>query len=133
MKILVDNVLGKMPLPGFLAALFGSVVAHPFLFLVAVVLSGLLVTVIQNASTVLNNYVNTNLHQSIILDFRTALFGHTQRMSMTYHDRKRAGLMIYVINAQGDSVARLIMTVPQMGQSVLTLVGMFWISFHLDP
>jgi ATP-binding cassette subfamily B protein/subfamily B ATP-binding cassette protein MsbA len=53
-------------------------------------------------------------------------------MSMAYHDRRRAGMMIYVINSQGDCVARLIMTVPQMSQSVLTLIGMFWIAFRMD-
>jgi ABC-type multidrug transport system fused ATPase/permease subunit len=51
---------------------------------------------------------------------------------MSYHDRRRAGMMIYVINSQGDAVAKLIMTVPQLGQSVLTLLGMFWISFRMD-
>lgn len=132
MKILVDNVLGNIPLSSSLTGLLGPIGARPIALLLIVVLSGFIVTVLQNASSVLNNYVNTRLHQSIVLDFRTDLFEHTQRMSMTYHSRKRAGLMIYVINSQGDAVARLIMTVPQLGQSVFTLLGMFWISFTLD-
>src|SRR5262249_47184836 len=72
------------------------------------------------------------LDQNIVLDFRTALFRHAERLSMSYHDRRRAGMLIYVINSQGDAVARLVMTAPQLGQSVLTLVGMFWISLRMD-
>jgi ATP-binding cassette, subfamily B, bacterial len=132
MKVLVDNVLGNLPLSGTVGFLLAPAAAKPFTLLVVVVLSGLVVTVLQNASLVMSNYVNTRLHQTIVLDFRTDLFQHIQKMSMTYHSRRRAGLMIYVINSQGDAVARLIMTVPQMGQSVLTLVGMFWISMTLD-
>jgi ATP-binding cassette, subfamily B, bacterial len=132
MKILIDSVLGNVPLSGFLAQPLGGISSQPFWLLVFAVAAGLILTIVQNAFSVVNNYVNTRLDQSIVLDFRTALFEHTQRMSMSYHDRRRAGMMVYVINSQGDAVARLIMTIPQMGQSILTLVGMFWIAFRMD-
>jgi ABC-type multidrug transport system fused ATPase/permease subunit len=134
LKILIDSVLNNppAPLPGFLAALLGSAVGRPFALLVFAVSAGLAVTVIQNGFSVLTNYVNTRLDQNIVLDFRTALFDHTQRLSMAFHDRRRAGMMIYVINSQGDCVARLIMTVPHLGQSVLMLIGMFWIALLMD-
>jgi ATP-binding cassette, subfamily B, bacterial len=134
LKILIDSVLSPTPspLPGPLARILGPVGTQPFVLLIFAVSAGLLLTIVQNAFSVVNNYVNTRLDQSIVLDFRTTLFEHVQRMSMSYHDRRRAGMMIYLINSQGDAVARLIMTVPQMGQSVLMLIGMFWISFSMD-
>ena len=134
MKILVDSVLTKppAPLPNPLAGLLPLLSGRPFSLLLSVVLGGLFVTFIQNVFLVLNNYVNTRLDQNIVLDFRTELFEHTQRLSMAYHDRRRAGLMIYVINSQGDCVSRLIMAIPQISQSVLTLLGMFWIAFRMD-
>jgi ATP-binding cassette subfamily B protein/subfamily B ATP-binding cassette protein MsbA len=133
LKILVDNVLTKppVPLPRFLSSALGGI-TNGWTLILIVVAGGLIVTVVQHALGVISNYVDTRLQQSIVLDFRTELFGHTQRLSMSYHDGKRAGLMIYVINSQGDSVARLIMTIPQIAQSVLTLIGMFWIAFRLD-
>src|SRR5260370_39692559 len=126
MEILVDSAVSKVPLSGFLARALGHFATHPFALLTFAVTAGLALTVLQNALSVANNYVNTRLDQNIVLDFRTALFEHTERLSMSYHDRRRAGMLIYVINSQGDAVARLIMTVPQMRQSVLMLLGMFW-------
>ncbi len=41
-------------------------------------------------------------------------------------------MLIYAINFQGDAAARLVMTVPPLAQSVITLVGMFWIVLHID-
>jgi ATP-binding cassette subfamily B protein/subfamily B ATP-binding cassette protein MsbA len=134
MKLLVDSVLRNppVPLPGVLSRTLNPIAREPFALLLFAVMSGLLLTIVQNVFLVLNNYVNTQLDQGIVLDFRTELFEHVERLSMSYHDRRRAGLMIYVINSQGDCVARLIMTVPQMTQSVLTLLGMFWIAFSMD-
>jgi ABC-type multidrug transport system fused ATPase/permease subunit len=134
LKILVDSVLGNppAPLPSVLSRLLSPIATQRVALLLFAVLAGLGVTILQNMFLVLSNYVNTRLDQSIVLDFRTALFDHTLNLSMGYHDRRRASMMIYVINSQGDCVARLIMTVPQMGQSVLMLIGMFWIAFNMD-
>src|SRR5262249_20939586 len=109
MKILVDSVLRNppMPLPGVLSRALNPIARQPFALLLFAVMSGLLLTIVQNGLLVLNNYVNTQLDQSVVLDFRTELFEHAERLSMSYHDRRRAGLMIYLINSQGDYVARL--------------------------
>jgi ABC-type multidrug transport system fused ATPase/permease subunit len=132
MKILIDSALGKIPVNQFLALLLGPFATHSIALLWFAVLAGLALTIVQNAVSVATNYVNTRLDQNIVLDFRTQLFDHALRLSMTYHDRRRAGMLIYVINSQGDAVARLAMTIPQLGQSAFTLLGMFWISFRMD-
>jgi ATP-binding cassette subfamily B protein len=134
MKILVDSVLTKSPgpLPGYLPQLLNPIAKHAFGLLLFAVISGVCLTIVQNGLSVLNNYVNTRLDQSIVLDLRTELFEHTQRLSMAYHDHRRAGMIIYVINSQADCVARLIMTVPQISQSLLILIGMFCIAFSMD-
>jgi len=133
MQILVDNALGGRPVQvPILSFLSGPFATSPFAMLLFAVLAGLALTITQNALSVANNYVNTRLDQNIVLDFRTALFEHVQRLSMSFHDQRRAGMLIYVINSQGDAVAKLIMTVPQMGQSVLMLLGMFWLTFRMD-
>src|SRR4029434_2866295 len=126
LKFLVDNVLQDAPLPDFLAALFGE--DRKTLLIVAVV-AGLLFTFVQSALSVLDNYVNTKIDQSMILAFRSDLFRHAQRLSLSFHDQRRSGMLIYAINFQADAVARLVMAIPQLAQSVLTLLGMFWITF----
>jgi ABC-type multidrug transport system fused ATPase/permease subunit len=132
MKILIDNALGKVPLPRFWSVLLGAFARQPFALLVFAVTAKLGLGVAENMLSVVDNYVNTRLEQNMALDFRTVLFEHVQRLSMSYHDRRRSSMLIYVINGQGGAVAHLIMTVPSLASSVLTLVGMFWISLQMD-
>ena len=131
LKILVDNVLGKEKLPEFLQSFFGGTSARTNLLVFAVV-AGLAVALLHNGLSVLNNYVQTTLEQHMVLDFRSDLFQHAQRLSLAFHDQRRSGMLIYAINFQGDAVAGLIMTVPALVQSFITLVGMFWIVLTID-
>ena len=85
-------------------------------------------TLMVNLLDVLENYVNTKLNLSMGLDFRGDLFQHAQRLSMSYHDQRRSGMLIYLINYQCGAASGLIMAVPPLAQSVLTLAGMFWIT-----
>src|SRR5947207_15199599 len=82
---------------------------------------------------VLTNYVNTKIDQYITLDFRSTLFLHAQKLSLAFHDRRRSGMIIYMINSQGDAPAGLILTIPMLAESALTLTGMFWICYRMDP
>ena len=132
LKFLVDNVLQGEPLPPALAWLLGPVAANRSLLLVLSVAAGLLFTLLCQGLSVLDNYVNTKIDQNMVLDFRSDLFQHAQRLSMTFHDQRRSGQLIYAINFQADAAARLVMTIPPLVQSLLTLLGMFWISFLID-
>ena len=67
------------------------------------------------------------------LDFRSDLFQHAQRLSLAFHDQRRSGMLIYTINSQAGAAAELVMSVPPMAQNVITLVGMFWMSYRLNP
>jgi len=130
LKVLVDSVLGSQPLPRVLALTL--IADNRGLLLVCVVASGFAITAAINGLTVLENYVNTKLHESIVLDFRSDLFQHAQRLSLAYHDRRRTGMLIFAINNQGDATAGLLMAVPPLAQSLLTLVGMVWVLVRID-
>lgn len=132
LKIVVDNVLGDHPLPPALANVLGPIGATQGRLLIFAVVSGLVIALLMNALHVVSNYVNTKIDQLMTLDFRSHLFMHAQRMSLAFHDRRRAGMMIYMVNSQGNAPAALVMTIPVLGESLLTLAGMFWISFRLD-
>lgn len=132
LKIVVDNVLERRPLSPLLARLFHSFAANRLELLIAAVLSGLVIALLTNGLTVISNYVNTKIEQFITLDFRSHLFLHAQKMSLAFHDRRRSGMLIYMINSQGDAPAGLILTIPMLAESALTLIGMFWISFRMD-
>jgi ABC-type multidrug transport system fused ATPase/permease subunit len=96
------------------------------------VVAGLAIALLDNGLAVLSNYVQTRLEQRVVLDFRSDLFQHAQRLSLAFHDQKRSGMLIYAINGQGDAVAGMIMIIPALGQSLITLIGMFWILLLID-
>ena len=131
LQILIDHVLGKHPLPHTLQFL-QPLTSTPIAFLIVVVVMGFLLVLIQNALTVLDNYVNVRIEQNMVLDFRSDLFRHAERLSLAFHDQKRSGMLIYAINSQGDAVARVIMVIPPIVHSIITLVGMFWIVFWIN-
>lgn len=133
LKLLVDNVLQGQPMPHALAWLFGTAAVDRTALLVVVVAVGFLLALLHNGLSVFDNYVNTKMDQSMILDFRSDLFRHAQGLSLAFHDQRRSGTLIYAINFQADAAARLVMAIPPLVQSGLTLIGMLWVSFLIDP
>src|SRR4029453_7779082 len=101
--------------------------------LAVVVVGGLVIALASGLLNVLTTYLNTRIELAMTLDFRSDLFQQAQRLSMAYHDQRRSGMVIYIINSMAGSATSVIMSVLPFGQNVLTLVGMFWISFRLNP
>ncbi|MEK0451502.1 MAG: hypothetical protein RL088_3770 [Verrucomicrobiota bacterium] len=132
MQVLVDHVLAKQPLPSWLEWLPGWVVSDPIVLIATVAGSFLLLHILGDVIGIAESYVNTKLELGMARDFRGDLFLHAQRLSLSFHDHRRSGMLIYAINSQADSVAGVVMVVPGLAQSVFTLVGMFWVTFTMD-
>src|SRR5206468_128006 len=125
--------LSGQPMPPTLAWLIGPMAESRMSLLVLTVVAGFVLVLVQNVLTVVDSYVNTKIDQCMVLDFRSDLFRHAQRLSLAFHDQRRSGMLIYAINFQADAVARVIMAIPPLAQSALTLVGMVWVSYRIDP
>ena len=130
LKIVVDSVLGSRPLPDVLNDSFGGV--DRVTLLILAVLAGLTFTLLVNGLSVAMSYLNTRLEQGIILDFRSDLFHHAERLSVAYRDHVSTGRLIYAINFESVAAGRLVMALQPLGQGVLTMVGMAWITFRID-
>jgi ATP-binding cassette subfamily B protein len=133
LKFLFDSVLGQEPLPPLLVGLLGPLAVDRFALLVLFASAGLVTALLDNGLSVLSSYVRTALEQRMALDFRSDLLRHTMRLPMSYHDRQRAGGLIYAVNYQADAAAALAMAMPPLVQSLLTLVGMLWIAYQIEP
>ena len=131
LKILIDHVLEPHPLPPALARALGPLGANLTTLMLLSVCAGLGITLIDNACNVLNNYLQTRLEQRMVLDFRSDLFQHVQRLSLTFHDSRRTGDFMARINMSSSAVGSVVMTLPSLAQSVLTLVGMFWVASQI--
>ena len=129
LALMVDTVLGNKPLPSLLGFLEG---VDRYTLLMIAVGAGVLVTGLQSGFGVIDDYVNTKLGQSMVLHLRTDLFEHAQRLSLAYHDKKRTGHLMYQINQQASALGKVTTSIPPLFQSVLTVVGMFAITYRID-
>ena len=109
---------------------FGETDRYTILAITAV--TGFLVTVVGHGLTVINSYVDTRLEQDMILDLRSDLFAHSQKLSLTFHDARQTGELMSRINMQSAALGAIIMAVPPIAQSFLTLVGMIAIAMAID-
>ncbi len=130
MKILIDSALGDHPPTGFLARFTGD--GSRLGILLFAVAGQLFLTILANGLGVVSAYAHTKLELGMALDFRSDLFKKAEHLSLAYHDQKQSGMLIYIINSLGSTAPSLLMTVLPLIQSVLTLVGMFWICVKLD-
>ena len=130
--VLTPSGIEKSVVPGMLSWLLGDLAYQAIPLIVFAVVASLTITVLSQGLGVVDNYVHTKLDLRISLDFRSDMFAHVQRLSLAHHDQKQSGMMIYAVNNMGDAASRLVMAVPGLAQSVLTLVGMVCVSLYLD-
>ena len=128
---IIDSVLGNHPPPAWVTQLARTHDRYQLLIFAA--LAGLVLVAVRNAMSVFHEYVNTKLHQRLVLDFRSDLFAHAQRLSVSYHDATPTGQLMSQVNNLPDQAGNLLIGIPPLVQSVLTLFGMFVIAVKLDP
>src|SRR5437867_7510800 len=98
LKIAVDSVLGGHPLPRFLDALVPRSVSGStagLLLLVAAV--AVLVTLLGELQGLATKYLSAAAGEREVRDFRARLFGHLQRLSLSYHDSTGSADSVYRI------------------------------------
>jgi len=131
LAVILTTVLQDQEPTGALKLIFGTD-PTAWVVLVAMVLARFLIIVVGNAFTVLNHYLGSKLEQNMVLDLRSDLFAHVQRLSLTFHDERQTGALMSQINTQAASVGNIVMVVPPILEATLTLVGMLVISILID-
>jgi|ERR1051326_8098649 ATP-binding cassette subfamily B protein len=105
LKIAVDNVIGSAPLPRLLTKVLPGFMAHSIFWLLftAACLQVLLVLIAQLQD--LAGYVlRTSAGEKMTLDFRSRLFEHLQRLSLTFHDTRGTADSIYRVQYDAPAV-----------------------------
>jgi ABC-type multidrug transport system fused ATPase/permease subunit len=133
LKILVDNVIGSAPLPQFINTVVSGASHEKSLLLILTVVVAFTLTVLGSALNVVSSAVDTKLEQQVIVDFRSDLFRHTEQLSVAYRDQVSLARLMYGINFEAAAAGSLIMAFQPLVQAALTILGMAWISFRIDP
>jgi len=135
-KLLVDQVLGQQPVPPQLNRLLELLPGpHGSTGLLLWVCVG---TVILYLATTLVSmiytYASIGFGQKITFDLGADLFLHLQRLSLLFHSRHEVGDMISRVTGDTYCLEDMVNSalLPQL-QSVITLVTMFVILWHLEP
>jgi len=134
LKVVFDNVLGSKRMPEWLATVVQSVAGTDKLaILTFVVASVLAIAMVGAISTYFEKYLTTSVAQWVSHDLRRTLYNHIQKLSLSYHDKKRTGDLISRITSDIDTVQDFISQV-LLGLIVnlLTLGGMLAVMFYLN-
>ena len=130
LAIMIDSVAGSKPLPPVAAEILPA--DNRYVMLGILVAAGFLLTVLGNALTVWQTYLDAKIEQNMILDLRSDLFAHCQRLSLTFHDARKTGELMGRINYAAASVGNVVMAFPPMFYALLSLLGMFAISLLIQ-
>jgi len=128
LQIVIDNALGGKPFP--IAALSSS----PVKLLLFACVGMVVVHFGAGVLTLLHNYTAIRIGQDMVIDLRSALYAHLQRLSLAFHSRQRVGDLLYRLTADSFAVQTMIMNgaLPILSALVL-LAGMLVVLFPLDP
>jgi ATP-binding cassette subfamily B protein len=134
LKIAVDSVVGSQPLPGFVAVIVPPGVQHSqtgVLMVAAglVVLLALLKQLQQFGNIVLTTYTGERL----LLQFRSRLFRHAERLSLAYHDRRGTADSTYRIQYDATAIQTIAVSglIPLITATV-TVAGMVYVTARID-
>ena len=130
LAFVIDTVLKDRQPPQLITNLVGTGTAALILF---AVIAMLVIALLAGSTLVVERYLATNIDLRTTLDFRGDLIRHLQRQSLAYHDDSRVGVLLFRINQQAPGLGYMLVALPDLGQSVLTILGMAYIIYRINP
>jgi len=133
LKIVFDHVFGSKRLPDWLTPIVDYIGTDKLSILNFAVLSVIAIAIFGAVSSYCEKYLTTSVGQWVMHDLRRVLYSHIQRLSLSFHDRKRTGDLISRVTTDIDAVQSLISQVLLgMLVNVLTLFGMMLVMAYLN-
>jgi ABC-type multidrug transport system fused ATPase/permease subunit len=131
LAVVLNQVLHSEKPGGIIKAVYG-VKPNVWAVLISMILIRFAIVVIGNGFTVLNHFLGSKTEQNMVLDLRSDLFDHAQRLSLTFHDQRQTGALMSQINIQAAAVGNIVMVVPPIAEAAVTLLGMLVIATFVD-
>ena len=126
LKLLIDSGFGNQPVPRMLAVFFPAGFTFTFTSIVLTAAAFvMLIALVENVLIFISWLLSTITGEKLVLNFRTILFNHIQRLSLAYHDTKGTSDSLYRIQWDAMSVRSLLLTqLPPLITAVITLLSM---------
>ena len=135
LKVIVDYVLGGLPLPASLVAITPAAIGGSALaFLVVVVLAGLLLQVANEVVRMVHTQMQVNVAQRVVYTLRAKLLEHLQALPLRHHVLTPTADSVYRLDADAHCVDDLIIGgVFPLTLATLNLGVMFAVLVYVDP
>jgi ATP-binding cassette, subfamily B, bacterial len=134
LKIAVDSVIGSHPLPTFLQEILpGTLAGSPDGILIFIIAFTIIIAVLSGLQRLASSWLRIYTGEQLTLAFRTKLFRHVQRLSVSYHDSKGTADSTYRIQYCAPGIQWLAVdgVIPFIATG-LTVIGMIYIVAVLD-
>ena len=134
LKIVVDNVLGSQPLPHALGLLLPTSIhasksANLLLAIGLLLALSLLMNLQAFAAWLLQTYTG----EKLVLDFRTQVFWHVQRMCLLFHDTRGTNDLAYRIQNDAPAVQYVFLQgVMPLVTAALSFLGLLYVTLRID-
>ena len=135
MALLIDQVLGKRPLPPVLLAGFHAVgiTPKPSALLAVIVIGGLALFILNSAVDAWLTWAWTVAGRRMVYDLAGDLFARLQRCSLLFHKRHAVGDTMGRVTVDSWCVYQVVDTfVFAPGHALLTIAGMIFLMAKLD-
>ncbi len=134
LKIIIDSAFGSKPMPSFISFFFPSGFDFSFqAVLVTAVVFTLVIALFDNIIMAANWMLSAFAGEKIVLDFRTTLFNHIQRLSLAYHDSRGTSDALYKLQWDTMSIRTfLVSNLSPLLSSFLTLAAMIVVLFLIN-
>src|SRR5664279_1528965 len=134
LKIIIDNVVGHHPLPGWLSWINDLPLGDSKMAIAGAAAIGLiLIALIGGIAGYIDNYYTESVAQYVANDLRQKLYHHLQRLSLTYYDTHQIGNILSTMTSDISTIqsfassALLIILI-----DALTIVGMLGLMFYMN-
>jgi ATP-binding cassette subfamily B protein len=134
LKIAIDSVVGDHPLPGFIAVFVPKGVKQTQTG-VLLVAAGLfvLIPILKQLQQFGNLVLTTVAGEKLLLEFRSRLFRHAERLSLAYHDSRGTSDSTYRIQYDATAIQNIAIAglIPFFTATV-TVAGMIYVTARID-
>jgi ATP-binding cassette, subfamily B, bacterial len=134
LAVTVDVVLGSDRLPSFLGALTPAAIENSdTALLVAAAVTFVLIALLTQLQSMATLVLQAYTGERMMLDFRTRLFRHLQRLSLAYHDKRGTTDSTYRIQYDATAIQWMATdTITSFVTSAFTLLAMFYVTARID-
>jgi ATP-binding cassette subfamily B protein len=134
LKIVVDNVLGSQPLPHALEALLPAWVHASKSANLALAVGLLLaLSLLMNLQSFAAWLLQTYTGEKLVLDFRTQIFWHVQRMCLLFHDTRGTNDLAYRIQNDAPAIQYVFLQgVMPLVTASLSFLGLLYVTLRID-